>query len=444
MNRVTIHWILLIIGLTANAAEQRDQFGGWPGVRGTKTGFFHAEEVNGVWWLISPDGNGFFSKGVNHVSFMADNSPALGYSPYARVTKEKYGAAETWAEATATRLRGWGFNTIGAWSSRELFVQKLPFTVILNLAASAGANWQKGEVADVFSPKFEQAIRPQAQKLCAARAGDPFLLGYFTDNELRWGADWRSKKSLFEDFIGRSAEAPGKQAALRLVRARFDSVGAFNQTFGTTLKDFDELARLTALPMTSDTAKSLQREFLRDYARAYFKACRDAIQAAGPNHLVLGCRFAGSAPQEVIEAMGEFVDVVSFNNYSFTPPAEGLRNLHRLTRKPVMLTEFSFKAQDSGLPNTKGAGKPVPTQQDRAAHFERYVSALAQMPFMAGFHWFEYCDEPAEGRFDGENSNYGLVNIKDEPWQVLVERMTLVNVRIEEGHRAANRSRTDP
>jgi hypothetical protein len=126
--------------------------------------------------------------------------------------------------------------------------------------------------------------------------------------------------------------------------------------------------------------------------------------------------------------------LVSFNNYGTTPPLEQLRKLHTLTHKPVALTEFSFKALDSGLPNTKGAGKPLATQEDRAEHFERYVTALAEMPWVVGFHWFEYADEPAEGRFDGENSNYGLVNIKDEPWQALVQRMTDVNGRIEEVH----------
>ena len=85
-----------------------------------------------------------------------------------------------------------------------------------------------------------------------------------------------------------------------------------------------------------------------------------------------------------------------------------------------MLTEFSLKAKDSGLPNTRGAGKPVATQQDRAEHFERYVTRLAQMPFLVGYHWFQYSDQPAEGRFDGENSNHGVVNGKDEPWTVLV------------------------
>ncbi len=134
-------------------------------------------------------------------------------------------------------------------------------------------------------------------------------------------------------------------------------------------------------------------------------------------------------------AAGQFVDVVSFNNYGDQPPADQLDKLYRLTGKPVALTEFSFKAQDSGLPNTKGAGKPLPTQRDRAEHFDRYVTALARMPFLVGYHWFEYGDEPAEGRFDGENSNYGLVNIQDEPWSVLVERMTQVNAQIEVEHR---------
>ncbi|MBM3840396.1 MAG: beta-agarase [Verrucomicrobia bacterium] len=423
-----------LLALAVHAAESRDRFGGWDGVRGQATGFFHTEQIQGVWWLITPDGNAFLSKGVNHVSYTADQAPSLGYAPYARVTAAQYGSAQKWAEATAARLKSWGFNTVGAWSSREMSEQSVPHTLILNLAASAGANWLKGEVADVFSPKFEEAVRRQAQRLCLPRARDPFLIGYFSDNELRWGSDWRSKKSLLEDFLARPSETPGKQAAWRILRRGHDSFESFNKAWGTAAKDFDKLANQTSLPMGSDAAKSAQRAFLREYARTYFKLCRDAIKAADANHLVIGCRFAGAAPQEVIEGMAEFVDVVSFNNYGFTPPAETLRNLHRATGKPILLTEFSFKAQDSGLPNTKGAGKPVSTQQDRAGHFDRYVTELIRMPFMVGFHWFEYCDEPAEGRFDGENSNYGLVNIQDEPWQVLVERMTQVNAGLEEMH----------
>jgi len=35
-----------------------------------------------------------------------------------------------------------------------------------------------------------------------------------------------------------------------------------------------------------------------------------------------------------------------------------------VTGKPTMVTEFSFKAMDSGLPNRAGAGEPAPEQPD--------------------------------------------------------------------------------
>ena len=106
-----------------------------------------------------------------------------------------------------------------------------------------------------------------------------------------------------------------------------------------------------------------------------------------------------------------------------------------------MVTEFSFKAMDSGLPNTKGAAKPVATQEDRAKGFAAYVEALAALPGCVGFHWFEYRDEPKEGRrLDGENSNYGVVKIDFTPWEVLTTRMKQVNAGIESLHaKAASR-----
>ena len=56
-------------------------------------------------------------------------------------------------------------------------------------------------------------------------------------------------------------------------------------------------------------------------------------------------------------------------------------------------------------------------------------NATLSLPYMVGVHWFEYGDEPAEGRFDGENSNYGVVNIRDEVYEILTDRMTAVNAR---------------
>jgi hypothetical protein len=169
-------------------------------------------------------------------------------------------------------------------------------------------------------------------------------------------------------------------------------------------------------------------------ARRYFATCKKAILKADPNHLILGCRFAGRAPEPVLRGLRDHVDVVSFNNYGQAAPVEALKDIHRMTGRPIMLTEFSFKAMDSGLPNTRGAGRAVATQKDRADGFTRYVNGLIDLPFVIGYHWFEHADEPKEGRFDGENSNYGLVTIENQPWEILVRRMTEVNAALEARH----------
>jgi hypothetical protein len=41
------------------------------------------------------------------------------------------------------------------------------------------------------------------------------------------------------------------------------------------------------------------------------------------------------------------------------------------------------------------------------------------------------------GRFDGENSNFGLVKIDDEPWELFTQAFALVNSRAEEVHAGA-------
>ena len=421
-----------LLAQTPAGSTDRDRSGGWNRLRFDATGFFHVSERDGIWWLVTPEGNAFLSKGVNNVSFRADNAPQLGYSPYERAVQSKYGSQEAWAKAVVERLRGWGFNTLGAWSSSSTFDRNMPYTINLGLATRAGADWLKGAVGDFFSEDFEKKMEAACQQLCGPRAQDPWLLGYFTDNELRWGADWRGKQSLLEEYLRFPEDAAGRKAALEFLQQRYRDTAALNRAWGTSITRWDELSGREQI--SGDAARQDQAAWQEAVARRYFVTCKGAIRKADPNHLILGCRFAGQAPDPVLRGLRDYVDVVSFNNYGQTTPVETLQNIHRLTGRPMMLTEFSFKAMDSGLPNTKGAGRPVATQADRADGFTRYVQGLIDLPFMVGFHWFEHADEPKEGRFDGENSNYGLVTIEDRPWDLLVRKMTEVNAGLETRH----------
>jgi len=160
-----------------------------------------------------------------------------------------------------------------------------------------------------------------------------------------------------------------------------------------------------------------------------------AIKAADPNHLVLGCRFGIPPPKPVIEAAGWHLDVISFNCYDLEPTAA--LDAYATAGKPCLISEFSFRGADSGLPNTDGAGPKVATQAERAAGFRRYVTRALHCRALVGYHWFEHADQPAEGRFDGENSNFGTVTIEDRVYDELTRAMAAVNAEAEAMHSAA-------
>jgi hypothetical protein len=393
---------LLASGASTPAAAADDSYGGWAGAHGRKTGYFHTQQIDGQWWLVTPEGNGFFSKGVDNVS----------YYPEAKSSPKPPADTAAWAKMAAGQLHEWNFNTAGAWSARELYMTGIVYAPVIDVAASVQKDvWLKGGVVDYFGEAFQAAADRVAEAKCTPHAGDPRLLGYFTDNELRWGKDWRSGDSLLESYLKMPESAAGFQKASELLKRRGHTAG--------NLTDDDK------------------SEFLGMVADEYARVTSEAIRRHDPNHLVLGCRFAGYPGDNAVRAVGKYFDVISYHSYSANAPVERLEQVAKLSGKPVMITEFSFKAMDSGLPNTKGAAKVVPTQQDRADGFARYVEALAAIPACVGYHWFEYRDEPMEGRFDGENSNYGVVHMDFTPWDVLTARMKLVNARIDELHAKA-------
>jgi hypothetical protein len=98
-----------------------------------------------------------------------------------------------------------------------------------------------------------------------------------------------------------------------------------------------------------------------------------------------------------------------------------LETLHALSGKPVLIGEFYMAAGEnrSGNKNNRGVYPVVATQQERAAGFRNTLHALLRTPYVIGADWFQYHDEPTHGRYDGENFNFGLVDIHDRPYEAL-------------------------
>lgn len=444
MKRFCLAFFLLFLlpaSLTWADKIYSDRYQGRDLITFPKNGFFQVAERDGKWWLVTPEGNAFISIGINHVQPYGYYAPLLGYSPYQKEILKRYGDVQGWTRDTELRLREWGFNTIGSWSNTEsrrggwgiyspsaegglkLFAD-MPYVVNLTLSRLGGGDWVKGTFPDVFDPEWELAVREETERICRPLKDDPMLIGYFTDNELHWGPDWRGLETLLQMYLGFSDNSPGRTEAETFLREK----GKISPS------------RLSASELA---------EFDQRVAERYFKVTCRSIREVDPNHLILGCRFhaLGVSPG-IIASCGKYVDVVSVNYYDMMPRAQRiicdllntvdmtdwLEQYARLSGRPIMTTEFSYRAVNSGLPNTKGASSIVLTQKNRADRFENYIINFMTKPWAVGYHWFNYVDEPWTGRHDGENGNYGVVNARDRPYQVLVERMQKVNRSAYERH----------
>ncbi len=395
-------------------------------------GFFQVEKRAGIWWLIGPDGTPSISMGVDTIRYQGDPIRSTGVAPYLEAVKRSYPDRDAWESSVLSRLTDWGFNTIGAWSDPELWKREFPYTVILNIAEHAGADWQHGHPVDVYAPQFEFSAQQIADKECRPRAQEKFLVGYFSDNELRWGPDWRGTETMLEMYLELPSDAAGSQHAVQFLRKRYEGdIGKLNRAWNVEAKDFTSIP----LPGTTDAYRADAETFLAEVADRYFQICAQAIHDADPHHLYLGARFAGKVPDVVFRA-ARFADVASINIYSFDPRPL-VEHLYQLAGKPVLITEFAFRAQDSGLPNTRGAGPKVPDQAARARAYTEYVTRLESLPEAIGFHWFQWVDEPKEGRFDGEDSNYGLVNIADKPYTEFLAAVKAANAAAIAAHKKA-------
>ena len=450
------------------AQVPRTRWGGIADGNFRPSGHFRVTKRNGVFWLIDPDGGRFLSKGVNSVRFDQDRIQNSDCIPYAEACQKKYGNQDTWRAAVAGRLSRWGFNTLGSWSDEAVAktgTAQLALTPNLDLGMSFA--WARDDAAkgkprqdfpDLFDAAFDRHVRHRAQKLCGTRRDDQAIIGWFVDNELRWGPDWRGDDELLTIFILLPLGSPGRATTLNWLRERHPDFQQFNATWRTPVTSWDAFALLTCVQPPYRRKPSYQRSssdedaanradpgraafaadcdaFAALVAERYFALTCAAVKAADPRHLLLGCRFAYVPPPGVIDAAARHADVISFNCYDLD--ASQVIDAYGAAGKPCLIGEFSFRGADSGMPNTNGAGPLVATQAERAACFRHYVTAAVRKPALVGYHWFEHADQPTEGRFDGENSNFGTVTINDDVYEELTQAMTAINAEAEDCHAAA-------
>jgi hypothetical protein len=463
---------------------QQDAFGGWLGGETFEaSGFFRAEKRGDRWFLVTPEGHPFFSLGVNAVtpglsqtyvegregmfkSLPKDNEPLAShfgkgenraetdsnkgrafnqgrwYDFYGANLTRTYGGndPQRWVGHSLDRLKAWGFNTLGNWSDPAFNTSKrMPYTLPLSIQGDyatikTGFDWWGG-MPDPFDPRFAMAAERAIAIAARDHRDDPWLLGFFADNELAWGGhnnDPKGRYALAYGTLRLTTDVPAKRAFLKQLRDKYRNQQGLSKAWGIDLQAW-ELMEDPGFepPLPNPEHPAIEEDFQRFqrfYADTYFKTIADSMKWHAPNHMLLGGRFAATVP-EAIEACAQYCDVISFNRYT-REPQHGLdMDLLRRLDKPLMITEFHFGSRDRGP--FWGGVTEVYKEEERGPAYAKFLKKAAAEPLIVGAHWFQYLDQPATGRLlDGENGHLGLVGITDRPWQGFVGAVRKANLAV--------------
>jgi hypothetical protein len=387
-------------------------------------------DANG-WWLVSRSGEKFFSLGV---CMFNQGSKKDEYNPvkpsYAAL--RHYDGPEAWADASLRRLKSWGFTTVGGWSDYATLQQSrehdLWITPVLHLGSTSGAPW-----FDMWDEKVIRRIEEVAEKAILPLRDDPRVLGYFSDNELGW---WNA--IMWKMTLEQPATSGQRQRLIRLLHDEYEDdwlalTRDFEPDGAESWAALQDKGMLWLRPGSNGI--HTMRRFLSLVANRYYGLMRDMIHKFDPGALYLGDRYQSFYYPEVPIASRPYVDVistnlnVSWNDGTFIPSY--LETLHKLTEKPVLVSEFYMAAEDnrSGNKNKVGGFPAVTTQIERGKALSNTLIALARLPYVVGADWFQYYDEPPHGRkLDGEDYNFGLVDIHDQPYTEVVNAFTSVDL----------------
>src|SRR5688572_10881429 len=424
---------------TQNSAPKVSDFKAMKGAEG----FWRIGQApSGVWWFVSPSNQAEFLNTVTTVQPYQhardkDGPSYISHDYDGGLAPE--GNLDAWAAKTLARVKETGFKGIGAWSHPVLHKHEVPITRDLNVWT-----WMHGPSRRFYHPDFaataDKAIKAQVEPLKDNKS----LVGYFIDNELDWG-DATSGPAAYFDQLAHND--PNRAEVMKVIQTVWATVDQFNKDWQAKVANWDDLHKWNALPRHGHSQQPYSRLYsawLSHLAEDYFRLTTQLIRKYDRNHLILGVRFKGHAIREVVRASRGYTDVQSINYYPADArlDAEMFRMMHEESGQPIMLSEYSFHSLDgrSGNRNTIGFGAQVLDQQARADGYRIFTTNLARVPFIVGADWFQWNDEPPSGRInDGEDANFGVVDIDDSPYDALVDSVRKTTPLLNGIHDAAHK-----
>ena len=300
--------------------------------------------------LVTPDGKPFLILGLSHTS---------------GAWQGKLGQARQQAlEHLRADLRELKFNAVG--NVPELIGE---FNYIHNadrLPGSPGTVTGQGQrkhlYEDVFDPAFQARLRKHIRGIADKTAQDAHCIGYWWTDIPVWNPGQQKQKfgMSYVDFIRALPDgAPG--------RVRYES-------------------------WKKENAAAKDDAFHILIARELYTVTAAAYREFAPGKLIFSERYntIPGAPLEIIAEAGKVVDVISFQPYEKKLKGDILDQVHAMTGKPIILSDWSLSFPVEGHTNTMWPQFPTPAEATTG--YEAYLTSAFAKPYILGYYKCQYRD----------------------------------------------------
>ena len=449
MKKNLISISLFIIISIASYAQQTDAYGGFLGIKGEKTGFFHVEQINNRWWMVTPEGNGFYGIGLAH--------PITGFTQSA-VHFTFAGDQEAWLKGSIQRMRDLGFNCV--WSgpycperlqsdfvdqelARKVFREaEIPYVFPLPLIKH-NVEFKVGEERpDVFSEQYIQFVSDLVSEFVPELKDDPWVMGYYYgfgsfDQEMKWVNETINRK-----------DSPGRTRFLDILVEKYQGdIDKLKTIYETSFDSFKDLKKNGSLVYpnwikqvkygnaTMPEANGAQEIYedaqalLGAMIEQVYRLGHENIRKYDENHMIYGSYVKkATLTKETWLRIAPYIDVIAPQHVSKAFPIEPIVEL---LGKPALISDQPLgNVYSPTLLMSKAAHGPVPGHTDRLVIYDILADRISKAPEYIGVEICGVLFDQSHPNKAYELGQPGFFTIEGEAKQPLCKTAKKINERI--------------
>ncbi len=440
--------ILLLLCGPAHG-RQLDPYGGFLDITGKRTGFFHAERIEDRWWLVTPDGHGFFGIGVSHpITSMSEGAITFAYN----------GSQEEWMRDGIRKMRQLGFNSVwsGPYSLERIRFgnidadladkiyreAKIPYAIHVPLIKHP-VELKPGEKRpDVFSADYERYVREEVAKRVAPNKDNPWVLGYY------YGYGSFMREDLWiNQTLSYAPESPGRERLFDVLEQRYrGDIAKLNAVYRTRFASFEDLRKNGSLtyPRWLSAVKAGEplpaqagskdifadaEALLGEIVEQLHKVAHTEIRKHDSNHMALGSYVKHTTyTQGIWKRIAPYIDALGPQDLSDVNP---IGPSVEATGAPAVLSDQEFgNVYPLALQGRAGAPGAVPDHVDRRVLYDLLAGRIARDPDFIGVSFCAVLFDQSHWRQAYDRGQPGFYNIDGEPNRSLVETVRSANRRI--------------